>query len=163
MTIVDSSDAALIARDDDALAAARIADTAALLAKDPQALRDFFDALTVNASPDDVTRLTPQGLAAFTRQIFQRLQNRRPGQTLVEIFEPQEEATDYPRHETVFLALNDDSPFLFNSTLGEVNQAGARIRAVFHPIFKSTRDGQDIRESVIVLVLDPMRAPKPRR
>jgi len=156
MTIVDSSDAALIARDDDALAAGRIADTAALLAKDPQALRDFFAALTANASPDDVTRLTSQGLAALTRQLFQRLQNRRPGKTLVEIFEPQAAAADYPRHETAFLAVNDDSPFLFDSTLGEANQAGARIRAVFHPIL--TREGR--RESVIVLVLDPMRAPQ---
>src|SRR6185437_3443175 len=54
------------------------------------------------------------------------------------------------------LAANDDSPFLFDSTLGEANVQGARIRAVFHPIIKAKRAGQDVLESVIVLVLDPL-------
>ncbi len=162
MTIVDPADAALIARDDDALGAARIADAAALLAGDTQALRDFFTTLTANASPDDVIRLTPQGLAALTRQIFNRLHMRRAGETLVEIFDPQTESADYPRHESVLLAVNDDSPFLFDSTLGETTAGGARIRAVFHPIFKTRRNGTQLRESVIVLVLDPLRESQAR-
>ncbi|HVT24624.1 MAG TPA: NAD-glutamate dehydrogenase [Rhizomicrobium sp.] len=153
---LDSADAAVVARDDEAQAQARIADAAVLLAKEKPELRSFFAALTDNASPDDVTRLTPQGLAALTRMIFARIETRKPGETLVVAFEPQELDGCYTRHETVLLAANDDSPFLFDSTLGEANAHGARIRAVFHPIIKAKRGGQDVLESVIVLILDPL-------
>src|SRR5690242_20685501 len=130
----DPADAAVVARDDEAQAQARISDAAALLAKDKPELREFFAALTANASPDDVTRLTAQGLAALARMIFARIETRKPGETLVATFEPQELDSSYTRHETVLLAANDDSPFLFDSTLGEANVQGARTRAVFHPI-----------------------------
>jgi glutamate dehydrogenase len=161
LTPQDSADAAVVARDDEAQAQARIADAGALLAKDGPELRDFFVALMANASPDDVTRLTPQALAALVRMIFARIETRKPGETLVAAFEPQELDAGYTRHETVLLAANDDSPFLFDSTLGEANAQGARIRAVFHPIVKAKRAGKDDRESVIVLVLDPL--PEDRR
>jgi len=154
----DTADAAVVARDDEAQAQARIADAGALLANEKPELRDFFAALTANVSPDDVTRLTPQGLAALVRQVFVRIETRKPGETLVATFDPREQDPSYTRNETVLLAANDDSPFLFDSTLGEVNANGARIRAVFHPIIKTKRAGADVTESVIVLVLDPLVA-----
>ena len=156
MTPQDSADAAIVARDDEAQAQARIADAAALLAKDSSALREFFAALTANVSPDDVTRLTPQSLATLVRQIFARIQARKAGESLVATFDPQSLDAAYTRHDTVLVAANDDSPFLFDSLLGEANAQGARIRAVFHPIVKTERGGVPVTESVIVLVLDPL-------
>ncbi|HEY4123829.1 MAG TPA: NAD-glutamate dehydrogenase, partial [Rhizomicrobium sp.] len=158
MTSQDSADAAIVARDDEAQAQARIADAGALLAKDKPELREFFAALTANVSPDDVTRLTPQALAALVRQIFERIETRKPGETLVAAFDPQSLDACYTRHDTVLVAANDDSPFLFDSLLGEANAQGARIRAVFHPIIKTERGGVPVTESVIVLVLDPLSA-----
>ncbi len=156
MTAQDSADAAITARDDDAQAQARIADADRLLAKDKPELRTFFAALTANASPDDVTRLTPQALVALVRMVFARVEPRKAGETLVAAFEPQDFDGAYTRHETVLIAVNDDKPFLFDSLMGEANAQGARVRAVFHPIIKTERAGIQATESVIVLVLDPL-------
>ncbi len=141
MTMQDSADAAIVERDDEAQAQARIVDAGMLLAKDKPALREFFAALTANVSPDDVTRLTPQSLAILVRQVFERIETRKPGETMVSAFDPQSLDPSYSRHDTVLVAANDDSPFLFDSILGEANAQGARIRAVFHPVIKSGARG----------------------
>ncbi len=53
-------------------------------------------------------------------------------------------------HETVLVCINDDRPFLFDSTLAAAMAGGARIRAAFHPIM----DMDGVRTSVIALVCD---------
>ncbi len=74
----------------------------------------------------------------------------KPGTTLVTLFDPAAEMPAYAHSDTVLVAVNDDSPFLFDSLLGEVTAQGARLRAVFHPVVVLA--GQPT--SVIVLVFD---------
>ena len=49
------------------------------------------------------------------------------------------------RREAVFVAVNDDSPFLFDSMMAEMNAAGARVHALFHPIMYVARDAEGAR------------------
>ncbi len=122
----------------------------ATAAKDDPALLTFFEALYKNAAPEDVTRYAPTELAALTKLVFARAASRKPGETLVALFDPREEAREYVHSESVLIAVNDDRPFLFDSMMGEVTAQGARLRAVFHPILPI--GGRPT--SVIVLVLD---------
>ena len=116
------------------------------------ALLAFFEALYRNAAPEDVTRYAPQELAALARLVFARAVAHKPGTTLVTLLDPASEAPIYTHNETALVAVNDDSPFLFDSLLGEATAQGVRLRAVFHPVIALA--GRPT--SVIVLMFDTL-------
>jgi glutamate dehydrogenase len=63
--------------------------------------------------------------------------------------------------------VQDDGPFLVDSIMGELADAGVSVRAMFHPVTATARDargariGATTRESVVVVVVDPL--PQERR
>ena len=63
------------------------------------------------------------------------------------------------RQETVLVSINDDRPFLFDSSLQAVMAGGGRIRAAYHPVIEL--DG--VLTSVIALVCDTMSCAKSRQ
>jgi glutamate dehydrogenase len=119
------------------------------LHSEPQ-LVAFIEALTKNASPEDVLRYAPHELAALARLIHARIATRAPGASLVTLIDPALESADFSRKETVLVAINDDAPFLFDSLMGEITAQGFAPRAVFHPIL----DIAGHPTSVIVVVMD---------
>jgi glutamate dehydrogenase len=110
----------------------------------------FLEALTKNAAPDDITRYTPQELAALARLIVTRIGTRASGESAVSLIDPALETPGFTRKETILVAVNDDAPFLFDSLMGEIATQGFAVRAVFHPIV--TVGGWPV--SVIVVVMD---------
>ena len=60
--------------------------------------------------------------------------------------------------------VQDDKPFLVDSVMGEVTEAGYAVRAMFHPVLKVPRDGAGRRksgaaerpESVILVLIEPV-------
>jgi glutamate dehydrogenase len=122
-------------------AAARISEARALI--DKQAI-GFFDALYAGALPDDVLRVRPERLAALARALFDEAASHAKGEIRVVILDDDE------TRESVAVAINDDRPFLFDSILLAARVAGARLRAVFHPIVTIGEQ----RTSVIALVCD---------
>jgi glutamate dehydrogenase len=116
------------------------------------ALLSFFAALFRNATPEDVTRYTPDALAALARLVFARVQSRKPGETLVNLFSPAGEAPEYGSDDAILVAVNPDAPFLFDSLVAALTASGAHIRALFHPVIML--NGAPV--SVIVAVLAPV-------
>src|ERR1700722_2280784 len=144
------------------LAAERFAAATTLLKQSTQASRDFFNAFFRGASPEDLTRYSPEALVALAARIHTLTNTRPNGETLVVL-------TDFAgsaetRNETLLVAVNDDMPFLLDSLIGEMGSRGLRVNAVFHPIMSVIRDANGLRtglgasakESVIVLALDPI-------
>ena len=166
----NSADAAIAAHEVEARAVKELSAAASILKSAEPGLTAFFDAFYRGASPEDLTRYTPESLAALAGLVFAQSAVRMPGETLVTTFEFQAQVAELTRREAVFVAVNDDSPFLFNSLMAEMNAAGARVHALFHPIMFVARDAQgrrsdtgaEVKESVIVLVLDPMLEPSRR-
>lgn len=113
-------------------------------------LARFIEALTRNASPEDVTRYAPPELTQLARLIHARVAAHAPGASLVTLIDPALETSGFTHKETVLVAINDDAPFLFDSLMGEVTCQGFTARAVFHPVV--TAGGR--RLSVIVIVMD---------
>ena len=136
--------APLPSSDDENLAAERLAQGAKGLGPDAA----FYEALYRNAAPEDINRYGAEALAALAKLVAKRLAARKPGNSLVDLFDPHSEDKAYPANECVLVAINDDMPFLFDSLTGELHAQGARLRAMFHPIVDAT--------SVIVAVLDPV-------
>jgi glutamate dehydrogenase len=119
----------------------RIREARELLPKDDK-LAAFFDALYASAVPDDVLRARPDQLTQLAMALSAEAGARTKGEIHVVALEL--------GHETVLVGINDDRPFLFDSTLAAGLAGGARIRAAFHPIMEI--DGT--RTSVIALVCD---------
>ncbi len=145
-------------------AAEHLAASARLIGLDDPALAGFFSGFTRYAPPEDVNRYTGPELAALVKAVFRRSAKRTPGTPLIQTFSPADEDSAFGRAETILLAVNDDIPFLYDSCTGAVRAEGARIRAAFHPIIATARDaggarsakGTALKESVIVLALDPL-------
>ena len=121
----------------------RIAEARALLPAD-QGLAFFFDALYARAVPDDVLRARADQLTQLAMALHDEAGKRAKGAIHVTALEL--------GHETMLVSINDDRPFLFDSTLAAAMAGGARIRAAFHPIM----DIDGVRTSVIALVCDLM-------
>jgi len=137
--------------EDESEAAQRLSESAKTVTSDP-ALLAFFEALYRNAAPEDINRYTADALAALARLVFARVNRRKPGESLVDLFNPSHEAKEYEHSECVLVAINNDMPFLFDSLIGEVHAQGGRLRAAFHPILRQDQS----TVSVIVAVLDPI-------
>ena len=105
----------------------RIAQGRALLPQDAQLLR-FFDALYASAMPDDVLRARPDQLAALAVAVHAQTAKRAPGASHVVALDQDQ--------ETVLVSINDDRPFLFDSSLQAVMAGGGRIRAAYHPVIE---------------------------
>ena len=122
----------------------RIAQARAMLPKDDK-LAAFFDALYASAVPDDVLRARADQLAQLAMALSTEAGKRAMGEIHVVALEL--------GHETVLVGINDDRPFLFDSTLAAAMAGGARIRSAFHPIM----DVEGTRTSIIALVCDQLR------
>ncbi len=160
----DPADAAIAARDEEHAAAGRTAAAAALLKSAGPEVAQFCDAFYAGAPPEDVARYAADSLAAIAKLVFERSSLRRPGDTLAELLELRSPEGDQSLGETIFLAVNDDMPFLFDSLMGELAAQDVRAHALFHPVVRAQRDasglrvkvGREIRESIIAIVLDPV-------
>jgi len=119
-------------------------------ARHDAALAAFVEALTCNASAEDLARFAPAELIALARLAYDSAATRKPDTSLVTLADLALEDRAYRRKETVLLAINDDAPFLFDSLMGEVTAQGLSVRAVFHPVVAIAGRAT----SAIVLVFD---------
>jgi glutamate dehydrogenase len=126
-------------------------------------LQSFLNALFGGASPEDITRYTPESLGRLAKLVFDASAERKSGETLVRLLPFDAEAPGGGnRHETILVSVNDDMPFLFDSLMAALSAEGIRVQALFHPVIVAKRNargardasGNALRESVIVLVLD---------
>ena len=150
MSAVHTDDAAHVTRQNEADASERLAGAAKIASG--LGLLDFFQTLYRHAAPDDINRYAPLSLVALARLVHARVLAHKPGHSDVSLFCARDEDKDYGENDFVFVALNDDKPFLFDSLIADVTAGGGRLRAVFHPIVQM--DGAAV--SVIVLVLEPV-------
>src|SRR5665213_3138505 len=117
----DSADAAHAAQADEENAARTIAAARKLLKASDPALIQFFDALFAGAPPEDVARYTAQSLADLAALAFAHSAVRLPGESHVEIVPFTAQSETGGRGESVLVAVNDDSPFLFDSLVAELS------------------------------------------
>ncbi len=148
----DPADSAEVAQSDEERAEQRLAAAVPQVQSAEPALLAFFHALYRNAAPDDVNRYEPETLAALAREIYARASARVPGESAVSLFPAQDTIAGCPHIEDVFVAINDDMPFLFDSCIAHAHAHNLRPRAVFHPIVML---GGRLT-SVVVLIVDPV-------
>ncbi len=94
----------------------------------------FRDLLFGQAAAEDSANLSPGDLDGLARGAFEFLRSRPAGETKIRL-------TPLPGGAGLALeSLNQDMPFLLDSTLAELMERGIGIRLVAHPIFSLSRN-----------------------
>jgi len=152
------------AGDAEQVAAGRVEAACSLLGITSADLAKFCSVFYSGASPEDLERFTIEALASLAASVFDRSAVRKPEDTLVQVFDFPAPQANGGFRELVLLCVNEDMPFLFDSLTEELAAHKLRLHGVFHPIVVQQRDrtgrrvesGEAMRESVIVLLLDPL-------
>ncbi|MFN3521493.1 MAG: NAD-glutamate dehydrogenase [Phenylobacterium sp.] len=128
-----------------------------------EAARLFVGQAAEDAAPDELPELSVDDLAANLADFWKfaaRRKGRGPMMRIVPVIGG--EAAGLDRLEVV----QDDSPFLVNSVMGEISAQGYSVRAMFHPLLTVGRDragertpqGTQRRESMIQVILERVGA-----
>ena len=116
----------------------------------------FGVALFGRTSREDLARYEPRALAAFAESAWAHLNApRRPGTHALRLVEPP--ADLQLADVTILEVVNDDMPFLLDSTLVELADQGLELRLVAHPIFRVERDSDG---NCVAVQLDGGSAPR---
>ena len=99
--------------------------------------------LFARAATEDLAGFAPDVLSSLASDAHEFLARpRRTGSPAVRVFNPDETAFPQLADLTIIEAVNDDMPFLLDSTLAELADAGVDIRLVVHPVLPVARDWQ---------------------
>jgi glutamate dehydrogenase len=96
--------------------------------------------LFAHASLEDLAVYSPEEIAGFVAMADDLLGKRKPGRHAIVVADP--EFPGVPgthRDVTVVTLLNDNMPFLFDSIIGEIQDFGAELRLVAHPMISVRR------------------------
>src|SRR5918997_2921937 len=67
---------------------------------------------------------------------------RRPGEPKIRVYTPHFEEHGWQSTHTVVEVVNDDMPFLVDTTRMEINRQGHAIYLMVHPVMRVRRDGE---------------------
>ena len=113
---------------------------------------------------DETPELGGPDLAALLARVWASSELRQAGESPRVVVQPLAAADGAATGYDVVSIVQDDRPFLVDSVMGELADAGVSVRALFHPVVSLGRDASgarnagDARESMIVVVIDPLPA-----
>ncbi len=110
------------------------------LAGDPE-LAALAHLLFQRGAAEDIVGYSVDELIAIARAMRARLARRSRGQPLVHVDDLASENRGGHRPVTVIEIVNDDMPFLVDSVMHALQEAGCRVELLLHPIVEVARDG----------------------
>ena len=123
---------------------------------------DFIDQAFDDARPEELPDLTIEDLGAILARAWMGSDElgAAPAISLSTVLR----ANGEPVASDVLVVAQADAPFLVDSVMGELTEAGFEVRAMFHPVVTVCRDtqgrraevGVTRRESIIVVVMAPV-------
>ncbi|MDB5871194.1 MAG: NAD-dependent glutamate dehydrogenase, partial [Ramlibacter sp.] len=106
--------------------------------------REYFARLDA----DDLAERTPEDLLGALLSHLQLGEVREPGRPKLRIFGPTQAEDGWSSRHSVIQIVNDDMPFLVDSTSLEINRQGLTLHLIVHPIFAVRRDKKGKLESI---------------
>src|SRR5690606_11728188 len=107
----------------------------------------FVEAYYAEVADEDLTG-DPRTLAAAALDHLELGRRRRPGTAIVRAFNPTLERNGWTSPHTVVEMVNDDMPFLVDSTTVTLGVLGHGIHLTIHPRFTVSRDGRGRLRSI---------------
>ena len=101
--------------------------------------RAFAELLFDHTNIEDLASYDAASLAFLAEQAWEHVQRRTAGNADIRVINPM---MPDGREISVLQVLNDNMPFLFDSTMAELAEQGVEVTLVAHPIIAVERDGQ---------------------
>ncbi|MDP8972920.1 MAG: NAD-glutamate dehydrogenase, partial [Actinomycetota bacterium] len=113
-------------------------------------VRQYYDWISL----EDLNERSPVDVygAAVAHWNFAR--QREPGSAKIRVYNPRFEEHGWQSTHTVVEMVNDDMPFLVDSTRMEINRQGYGIHLMLHPVMKVRRDPEGRLVEVLDLASD---------
>ncbi|NII10247.1 NAD-glutamate dehydrogenase [Oleiagrimonas sp. C23AA] len=105
-----------------------------------EAAHAFIGRFLSRTAPGDLALHTPQAWAALSMDLVAFMQRRPGGRPRVRVFNPEDEHRGWEGKYTVLQVVTDDMPFLVDSISMAVDEAGAQLHAIIHPVLGVRRD-----------------------
>ncbi|MGF1454719.1 MAG: NAD-glutamate dehydrogenase [Alphaproteobacteria bacterium] len=122
----------------------------------------FVRLLFERADADDLAAYDADILLGIARSIWDLLEQRRSGERIVRVFNPDQMRDRFNGVCTVMQVVSDDMPFIIDSVLGELAALDLPIRRILHPILETRRDADGNRLHVEASTLVPSGTPAER-
>jgi glutamate dehydrogenase len=106
--------------------------------------REYFRQLDA----DDLAERSPEDLSGALLSHWQFGALRTAGRPKVRVISPTVADDGWTSRHSVIEIVNDDMPFLVDSTSTEINRQGLTLHLIVHPIFAVDRDGMGTLQSV---------------
>jgi glutamate dehydrogenase len=91
--------------------------------------------------PDDILGESSDDLYGAALSLWQFGAERDPGTPRIRAYNPRYDAHGWHSSHTVVEIVNDDMPFLVDSTTAALNRMGLTVHLVIHPVVRVVRDG----------------------
>src|SRR3982074_1674463 len=101
--------------------------------------RAFAELLFDHSNIEDLAKYDAASLAFLAEQAWEHVQRRTAGSADIRVINPM---MPDGREISVLEVLNDNMPFLFDSTMAELAEQGIEVTLVVHPIIAVERDEQ---------------------
>lgn len=108
-------------------------------------IRHYYSAVAA----EDLLLRSPAELYGAAVAHFEYARKRTPGKPSIRIYNPTTRSHGYKSTHTVVEMVNDDMPFLVDSTSMALNKHGYSIHLTVHPIFKARRDKRGRLEQLV--------------
>jgi glutamate dehydrogenase len=97
---------------------------------------------------DDLADRTPEDQCGGLLSHWQFGASRQPGKPKVRVLSPTVAEHGWASRHTVIEVVNDDMPFLVDSTSSEINRQGLTLHLIVHPIFRVERGADGGLQSI---------------
>ncbi len=111
--------------------------------------RNFASRLFRDIDAKDDADLTNQRRATIAQNFWHFMQQRKPRQVLLRVYNPTEAENGWKANCTVVEVVQEDCPFIIDSTMGAINHFGLAVHRVIHPILRVRRDGSGQLQDVL--------------
>ena len=119
--------------------------------------RDFVRQAWEDHAADETPELGGSEMANLLALAWRAAEGRAHGEPARITLSPLQDADGKPLGYDVLIVIQDDRPFLVDSVMGELADAGVTVRSMYHPVTEE----EGGRESTIIVILDPL--PQERR
>src|SRR5262249_14228486 len=99
----------------------------------------FVTTLFGRTAPEDLVAYEPRDLANLAQDAWEFLAERQPGTVKMRLAAAASE-TDRLGAISVIEIINDDKPFLLDSTMSQLAELGVEVKLVAHPVVTTNRD-----------------------
>jgi glutamate dehydrogenase len=117
-------------------------------------IEQFAAAYFHHLDADDLAARTPEDLLGALLSCWQFGAERAPGSTQLRVISPSLAEDGWASRHTVIEVVNDDMPFLVDTSTMEINRQGLTLHLIVHPVLVVQRDARGRLQAVRPLQAD---------